>query len=73
MDKDKFNRKWILETAIPIVKEYGGNITIRALHYRLVAKGMSNTNRHYKRVTAAMGVARWKNMLAFEDFTDHDR
>lgn len=70
---DQFNRKWILETGIPIVKEYDGNLTIRALHYRLVAAGMTNTIQHYKRVQQAMTEARWNQLIGFSAFMDHDR
>lgn len=71
--KDKFNRQWIIEKGVPIVKSYNGNLTLRALHYRLVAAGMHNTVRHYKRVIAAMTVARWEGLVQFDDFQDHDR
>lgn len=71
--KDEFNRKWILEKAIPIVREYGGNLTLRALHYRLVAAGMTNSILHYKRVIGAMTKARWDGDVNFEDFLDHER
>lgn len=71
--KDKYTRQWILEKGIPIVESYGGNLTIRALHYRLVAAGMTNTQRHYKRVVAAMADARWDGMLGFDAFMDHER
>lgn len=70
---DEFNRKWIIEKGIPIVNEYGGNLTLRALHYRLVAIGMTNTVQHYKRVIAAMTVARWEGLVNFSSFVDHDR
>ncbi len=70
---DEFNRKWILETGIPIVEEYDGNLTIRALHYRLVAAGMTNTIRHYKRAQQAMTQARWDGLIPFSAFMDHDR
>lgn len=73
MAQDEFNRSWIIETGVPIVKRYGGNLTIRALHYQLVSAGMTNTDRHYKRVVAAMGYARWNNLVSFDAFKDHDR
>jgi len=40
---------------------------------RLVAAGMTNTIQHYKRVVAAMGVARWRDEIGFDAFKDHDR
>ena len=70
---DEFSRSWIIENGISIVGEYGGNLTIRALYYRLVAKGMTNSDRHYKRVVGAMIKARWDGLLNFYDFKDHDR
>lgn len=73
MAKDQFTREWIIEKGIPIVQSYSGNLTIRALHYRLVSIGMTNTMQHYKRVVAAMGVARWNGEIGFDAFKDHDR
>lgn len=73
MSKDKFTRSWIIENGIPIVQEYGGGLTLRALHYRLVAAGMTNTVQHYKRVIGAMTKARWEGQIHFTDFLDHDR
>ena len=46
---DGFNRQWIIENGIPIVRGYDGSLTIRALYYRLVAAGMTNSIQHYKR------------------------
>ncbi|MCK5023321.1 MAG: hypothetical protein KAS04_04060 [Candidatus Aenigmarchaeota archaeon] len=72
--KDKFVRQWIIENAEDIVPEYDpGILTIRGIHYRLVARGMTNTPQHYKRVVAAMGVARWDGIIPFETFFDHER
>lgn len=73
MEKDQFNRAWILEHGIPEAEKYGGEITLRALHYRLVAAGMTNTMRHYKRVISAMSYARWEGLINFDAFVDHDR
>lgn len=50
-----------------------GILTIRALHYQLVSRGMTNTLQHYKRVVAAMEVARWDGRVDFEAFSDRDR
>ncbi len=69
-ETDQFNRKWILKIGIPIVESYGGEITLRALHYRLVASGMKNTMQHYKRVIAAMTKARWEGLVSFSSFVD---
>jgi len=72
--KDEFTRAWITENAIEIIAEYDlGELTIRGLHYRLVARGMTNTLRHYKRVVGAMIKARWEGQVQFEAFSDHDR
>ncbi len=68
-----WNRKHIIETAIPIVESYFGNITLRALHYRLVAKGMENDVGHYKKVCGAMTKARWDGLLNMDSFKDHER
>lgn len=70
---DGYGRDWIIEHAVPIVQsgDFGG--TLRSLHYRLVSQGMPNTMRHYKRLIAAMGHARWEGILDFGDFDDHER
>jgi hypothetical protein len=72
--KDEFTNKWITENAVEIVKEYeAGILTIRGLHYRLVARGMTNTINHYKRVVNAMIDARWAGIIDFTAFSDNDR
>lgn len=72
--KDEFTRSWIIENAVDVIREYSsGELTIRALHYRLVARGMTNTQQHYKRVVGAMIKARWDGTVSFETFSDHDR
>jgi len=72
--KDKFTRRWITEQSIVITRQYDrGVLTLRGLHYRLVAAGMTNTLNHYKRVVSAMIEARWRGLIAFEVFSDHDR
>lgn len=73
MTKTEFTKQWILDTGIPIVKTYDGNLTLRALHYRLVAAGMTNDVSHYKKVVNAMIEARWEGLLNFYDFMDHER
>lgn len=74
MAKDKFTREWITQNAIEIVSRYEpGMLTLRGLHYQLVAIGMTNTIQHYKRVVSAMIKARWDGDVDFEAFSDHDR
>lgn len=74
MAKDNFTRQWITKNAIEIVARYNpGELTLRALHYQLVSIGMTNTMQHYKRVVAAMEVARWDGLIDFEAFSDLDR
>lgn len=73
-EKDIFTRTWITENAIEIVSQYeAGVLTIRGLHYRLVARGMTNSMRHYKRVVSAMIQARREGLVNYEAFSDHDR
>lgn len=61
--KDEFTRQWIIENSVEILSRYEpGILTIRALHYQLVSIGMTNTLQHYKRVVAAMEVARWDGL-----------
>lgn len=72
--KDEFTRSWITEKAIEIISRYEpGMLTLRGLHYQLVAIGMTNTTRHYKRAVSAMIKARWDGVVNFEAFSDHDR
>jgi hypothetical protein len=72
--KDIFTRDWITRNAVDIIDRYEpGELTLRALHYQLVGLGMTNTIQHYKRVVAAMEVARWENVVEFEAFSDLDR
>ena len=72
--KDMFTNKWIIENAIEIVDRYDkGILTIRALFYQLVSIGMTNSDRHYKRVVKAMIDARWENQIDFDVFSDRDR
>jgi hypothetical protein len=71
---DEFNRNWIIQNALEEIPQYEeGVLTIRGLHYRLVARGMTNTVQHYKRVVAAMIVARWDGRVSFDTFSDNDR
>lgn len=68
-----FDKAKILEVGIPIVKSYGGNLTLRALHYQLVGRGMTNDLRHYKKVVSSMIDARWEGMIGFDAFLDYER
>ena len=69
----EYKRQWIIDNAIPIVKKYNGNLTLRGLHYQLVNLGMTNDTKHYKKVVSAMIKTRWDGLLNFDDFVDHDR
>lgn len=74
MAKDIFTREWIIEQALDVLSRYEpGVLTIRALHYQLVSRGMTNDIQHYKRVVAATGVARWDGRIAFDAFSDRER
>src|SRR5690606_7622409 len=71
---DIYTRTWITENAIEIISDYGaGELTIRALHYKLVGRSMPNTFQHYKRVIGAMIEARWDGRVDFTAFSDHER
>lgn len=71
---DEFTRTWIIQNSKEIVSRYEeGMLTLRGLHYQLVAIGMTNTIQHYKRVVSAMIKARWDGDIRFEAFSDHDR
>lgn len=74
MQRDIFTREWIIEQAMDVLSQYDpGVLTIRALHYQLVSRGMTNDIQHYKRVVAATGVARWDGRIAFDAFSDRER
>lgn len=74
MAKDEFTKSWIIENSLEIISRYPpGMLTIRALHYQLVAIGMTNTQQHYKRVVNAMGDARREGLVPYNTFSDRDR
>lgn len=71
---DTFDRNWIIANSLEELKNYSyGEITIRGLHYRMVARGMTNSNTHYSRVKSAMVFARRNSLIEYEQFSDHDR
>lgn len=72
--RDEFTRAWITENAVEVCGTYSPKeLTIRALYYRLVSRGMTNSQRHYKRVVAAMDVARWEGLIGMDYFVDRER
>lgn len=74
MKRDIYSKKWIIENALEIVGRYEpGVLTIRGLHYQLVGEGMTNSQKHYKRVVSAMIEARRAGIVAYEAFSDRDR
>lgn len=74
MAKDIYNKRWIIEQSIEVCSEYEkGILTLRALHYQLVSRGMTNDVQHYKRVVSAMIDARWDGLIDFDTFSDLDR
>jgi len=73
-ERDIFTKSWIIQNSIDIVSEYDpGILTLRALHYQLVGRGMTNDIQHYKRVVVAMIDARWNGDITFDTFSDLDR
>lgn len=71
---DKFTRTWIINNSLRELRNYrNGEITIRGLHYRMVALGMTNSNTHYARVKSAMTYARRNGQVPYEQFTDYER
>ena len=71
---DKFNRAWIISNSLQELYNYqNGEITIRGLHYRMVARGMTNSDTHYARVKSAMVFARRNGQVAYEQFSDYER
>ena len=70
---DGYGGEWIRENAREIISTYYEGITVRQLHYRLVARGFPNTTKHYKRVVYTTGQMRWDGDADFDDFVDHER
>lgn len=74
MAKDIYTKQWIISNSLEICSEYRkGILTLRALHYQLVGRGMTNDIQHYKRVVSAMIDARWDQKIEFDTFSDLDR
>lgn len=73
INRDIYTRSWIIRNAKEILSTYYEGITLRQLHYRLVAIGMINDTNHYKRVIGAMTRARWENIVDMESFIDRER
>ncbi len=72
--KSDFSKNWIIENAVEICEQYDkGVLTLRALHYQLVGRGMTNDIKHYKKVVMSMIDARWENVISFDTFSDLDR
>lgn len=72
--KDQFTKQWIIDNSIEVVSRYDpGVLTLRALHYQLVGRGMTNDIQHYKRVVSAIIGARWDGIITFDTFSDLDR
>jgi hypothetical protein len=73
--KDGWGRAELIAGALKLIPEYAGvPITIRQLFYRMVAKmGLPDTKRVYKRLVAAMTVARWAGTVDMEAFIDRER
>jgi len=70
--KDGFGNDWILPNAKDVLEGFD-EITLRGLHYQLVAMGYPNTLKHYKRLVSVMSKARWDREIPFYKFTDYDR
>lgn len=68
-----FSKEWITKNSISILQTYSSGITVRQLYYRLVALGMINDIKHYKKVVNAMTGARWEGIVDFEAFIDRER
>lgn len=72
-EKSNFGRDWIIDNSIKVIETYSDGITLRQLYYRLVASGMINDIKHYKKVVAAMTSARWAGTVEMESFIDRER
>lgn len=71
---DTFTRGWIIRNSLAELRNYSsGEITIRGLHYRMVARGMTNSDTHYARVKSAMVFARRDGQINYDQFSDYER
>lgn len=68
-----YNKEWITENSIKVLEGYSDKITVRQLYYRLVALGMTNDIKHYKKTVSAMTGARWDGLVEFDAFIDRER
>lgn len=71
--KDIYDRAWIIDNARKILPTYSEGITLRQLYYRLVAIGMTNDVKHYKKVVSALTEARWNGDVEMTAFIDRER
>jgi hypothetical protein len=71
--KSPYTTQWIIENAVNIMQGYPEGMTVRQLHYRLVSIGMTNDEKHYKKVCVATKQARWDGLLSMDDFVDRER
>lgn len=72
--KDGYGKDWILENGKEILASYYGTpITVRQLYYRLVALGLPNGQKYYKRVVSATTSARKDRDIDFDAFIDRER
>lgn len=72
ISKDGFTKDWIIKNTQEVMAQYQ-TMTVRQLHYRLVARGMSNTQQNYKRIVAITSEMRWNGILNFDQFDDRER
>lgn len=71
---DMFDRKWLIEKMVDVLTGYTEGITVRQLYYRLVSvHGLTNDQRHYKRMDEASVAARWKGDIDFDQIIDRER
>ena len=56
MKRDIFTRDWIIEQALDVLSQYEpGVLTIRALHYQLVSRGMTNEEHGHQDIRRSGG------------------
>ncbi len=74
MSGSRLEREELLEVALEIASEYGGNLTLRQLYYQCVARGHSpNHDRDYKRLGDVVGQARMRGQFPFHWLEDRGR
>lgn len=82
MNNNAITREILMQIAVEIAHEYGGNLTVRQLYYQFIARGIippemlegkGAAQRVYKRVVGAVKKARLFGLMPFDYIVDRTR